>query len=193
MQIAILIIEFVVILVVAFIYFYVRGLPDRIHQRNIKLFEHDLSKKLEIFRSDLSKEIELLKISESQLQIRKIEEFTNITDVLFKYMFDKEYQEELNKNPDKLKVIMANIGSRLFYFASDETVKKYIEWKKFGWANTESDDKKEAAKIIVIFADLVVLMRKDLGYKKTECNRDDFLSIFVSDWDKHKKDYTISE
>ncbi len=193
MQIAILIIEFVVILVVAFIYFYVRGLPDRIHQRNLKLFEHDLSKNLEIFRSDLSKEIELLKISESQLQIRKIEEFTNITDVLFKYMFDKEYQEELKKKPDKLNVIMANIGSRLFYFASDETVKKYVEWKKFGWVNKELNDEKEARKIIIIFADLVVLMRKDLGYKKTECNRDDFLSIFLSDWDKYKKDYIISE
>ena len=93
MQIAILIIEFIVILIVAFIYFYVRGLPEKLHQKNIKLFEHDLSKKLETFKSDLSKEIELLKINESQLQIRKIEEFTNITDLLFKYMFDKKFQE----------------------------------------------------------------------------------------------------
>ena len=191
MQIAILIIEFIVILVVAFIYFYVRGLPDKIHQKNIKLFEHDLSKKLETFKSDLSKEIELLKISESQLQIRKIEEFTTITDFLFKYIYDKKFQEELNKEPSKLQIEMANIGSRLFYFASDETVKKYVEWKKFGWemANKETVDSKESGKNIVIFAELVVLMRKDLGYKKTECTRDDFLSIFVTDWDKHKNDY----
>lgn len=194
MQIAILIIEFIVVLIAAFIYFYIKGLPEKLHKKNIILFEHDLSEKLETFKSDLTKEIELLKISESQLQIRKIEEFTKITDFLFNYMFDKKFQENLNKNPSKFNIEMTNIGSRLFYFASDETVKKYVEWKKYGleMANKEPIDKKESGKIIVLFADLVLLMRKDLGYKKTECTRDDFLSIFLTDWDKHKNDYEIS-
>ena len=194
MQIAILIIEFIVVLIAAFIYFYVKGLPEKLHKKNIILFEHDLSEKLETFKSDLTKEIELLKISESQLQIRKIEEFTKITDFLFNYMFDKKFQENLNKNPSKFNIEMTNIGSRLFYFASDETVKKYVEWKKYGleMVNKEPIDKKESGKIIVLFADLVLLMRKDLGYKKTECTRDDFLSIFLTDWDKHKNDYEIS-
>lgn len=192
MQIAILIIEFFVVLIAAFIYFYVKGLPEKLHKKNIILFQHDLSEKLETFKSDLTKEIELLKISESQLQIRKIEEFTEITDFLFNYMFDKEFQKDLDKKPSKFSIKMANIGSRLFYFASDETVKKYVEWKKFGWEmiNNASVDKNKS---IIIFADLVVLMRKDLGYKKTECTRDDFLSIFVTDWDKHKNNYNTSE
>ncbi|GAI28731.1 unnamed protein product [marine sediment metagenome] len=69
MQIVTLIGQGIIILVVVFIIYYIRGLPNRLHDKNMKLFDHKLSKQLEIYKSDLFKEIELLKISESQLQI----------------------------------------------------------------------------------------------------------------------------
>lgn len=188
MQIAIIVIEIIIILGTLFLFYYVKGLPDRLHKMNIKLFEHDLSKKLETFKASLIREIEMTKISETQLQIRKAEEFTKVTDFMFKFMYDKRYQKKMKDDPNKLNITMADISSKLFYFASDETLKKYVEWRQFGLKmQKETNGLKEPHRIVILFAELIVLMRKDLGYKNTKCNENDFLNIILTDWEEVRK------
>jgi predicted PurR-regulated permease PerM len=76
MDIALLILELVIALGLAYLFSQFKELPKQIHEYSMKEFEHDLSKKLEAFKKELTAELEEFKISRSELQIRKSEEFT---------------------------------------------------------------------------------------------------------------------
>ena len=187
-----LIIQIVIVLAFIFIVYYIKGLPDRLHKKNIQYMEHNLSKQLEIFKSNLVKEIEILKISETQLQVRKIEEFTKITGFISNYFYDDDYKKKVTDNPKILAKEISDMRTKLFYFASDDTVKKYVEWRKYGINNKNDPHLKESHKIIKLFAELVLLMRKDLGYKNTVCDIDDYLNIILTDWENVKKNMEVT-
>jgi len=86
-------------------------------------------------------------------------------------------QREFNKT-------MLDLGTKLFIYASDETVKKFVEWRKYGLtADTVNFDSKQ---IIILLAELIVLIRKDVGNTDTQCTKDDFLNIMLKDWDTYQ-------
>jgi hypothetical protein len=166
-----------------FLYTYVKKLPDQIHAKNLKVFELDLNKQLEEFRNQLTTDLELMKINESQLHIHKTEEFTKLVEVMITKLLDKQFVEKLGRDPRTQKEYnktMLDLGTKLFFYASDETVKKFVEWRKYGLtADTVNYDPKQ---IIVLLAELIVLIRKDVGYTDTQCTKDDFLHIMLKDW-----------
>jgi len=193
MNIAILVIQGLILLSGGFLYFYVKKLPEYIFQKSVKKFEFQLNSKLEEIKASLTKEIELLKISQAELQIHKTKEFVNFV----------EYFNSIFTNPKEIAKItsheqaarkfnqkMLDLGIKLFFFASDETVKKYVEWRKYGLQTGQEyyDNKKT----LLLYAELVTLMRRDLGYQETGCTRDDFLNIMLTDWDKHQDQYQNS-
>ena len=171
-----------------FLYTYVKKLPDQVHAKNLKGFEYDLNRQLEEFRNQLTADLELMKINESQLHIHKTEEFTKLVEVLITKMLDKQFIEKLGKDPRTQKEFnktMLDLGTKLFFFASDETVKKFVEWRKYGLAaDTSNFDPKQT---IILLAELMVLIRKDVGYTDTQCTKDDFLHIMLKDWAKYEQ------
>lgn len=185
------ILDLVLLLGVYFVVQYLRKLPDQIHQKNLKVFELELNKKLELFKIELNKEIELLKIKESQLYIHKAQQFMVLSEIISN-LLDKTYQEKLQKDPDTQKEFyqkMLNLGTNLFFFASDEPVKKYVEFYRYGQKPRDSNF--DQSKLVILLAELMVLIRKDLGYKDTACNIDDFLNIKITDWEDYKKQHGL--
>jgi hypothetical protein len=170
-----------------FLYTYIKKLPEQVHAKNLKVFELDLNKQLEEFRNQLTTDLELMKINESQLHIHKTEEFTKLVEVMITKLLDKQYVEKLGRDPKTLKEYnktMLDLGTKVFFYASDETVKKFVEWRKYGLtADTVNYDPKQ---IIILLAELIVLIRKDVGYINTQCTKDDFLHIMLKDWDKYE-------
>ncbi len=184
-----LIFVFQVILAIFFslLWIFLKKLPDAIHQKAIKSFEFQLQEKLEMMKAGLAKEVELWKINQTDIQVHKTKEFVRLIEYfnealtnkkkLAKLASDEEEQENFNKN-------MLNLGVKLFFFASDETVKKYVEWRRYGLrVEREGGDKK---KILLMYAGLVVSMRKDLGYFDTKCDQNDFLFIMLKDWENEE-------
>ncbi|GED02965.1 hypothetical protein JDW21_11565 [Bacillus subtilis] len=170
-----------------FLYTYVKKLPDQVHAKNLKAFELDLNKQLEEFRNQLTTDLELMKINESQLHIHKTQEFSKLVEVLLISLTDKDYVRKLGSDKRIQKEHnkkMLDLGTKLFFFASDETVKKFVEWRKYSL--TVDTPQYEAKQVIIILAELIVLIRKDLGYSQTECTKDDFLHIMLTDWDRYK-------
>lgn len=170
-----------------FIYTYIKKLPEQVHAKNLKVFELDLNKQLEEFRNQLTTDLELMKINESQLHIHKTEEFTKLVEVMITKLLDKQYVEKLGKDPKTQKEYnktMLDLGTKLFFYASDETVKKFVEWRKY--ALTADTVNYEPKQIIILLAELIVLIRKDVGYINTQCTKDDFLHIMLKDWDKYE-------
>ncbi|MGG4549390.1 hypothetical protein ABER02_16635 [Rossellomorea marisflavi] len=170
-----------------FLYTYVKKLPDQVHAKNLKAFEHDLNRQLEEFRNQLTTDLELMKINESQLHIHKTQEFSKLVEVLLFRLTDKDYVKKLGSDKRTQKEhnkSMLDLGTKLFFFASDDTVKKFVEWRKYSLsADSPQYNPKHA---IIILAELIVLIRQDVGYSQTECTKDDFLHIMLTDWDRYE-------
>ncbi|CAH0314779.1 hypothetical protein [Peribacillus simplex] len=171
-----------------FIYTYVKKLPDQVHAKNLKAFELDLNKQLEEFRNQLTTDLELMKINESQLHIHKTQEFSKLVEVLLLSLItDKDYVRKLGTDKKLQKEHnrkLLDLGTKLFFFASDETVKKFVQFRKYSLS--VGTPEYESMQNIIILAELIVLIRKDLGYSNTECTKDDFLHIMLTDWDKYE-------
>ncbi|MEA3319428.1 MAG: hypothetical protein U9Q88_05305 [Bacillota bacterium] len=189
MDILLVIFQLALLFVGWFLYTYIKKLPDQVHAKNLKAFELDLNKQLEEFRNQLTTDLELMKINESQLHIHKTEEFTKLVEIMITKLLDKQYVEKLGRDPKTQKEYnktMLDLGTKLFFYASDETVKKFVEWRKYGLtADSANFDPKQ---IIILLAELIVLIRKDVGYSDTQCTKNDFLHIMLKDWDRYERE-----
>lgn len=71
---------------------------------------------------------------------------------------------------------LIDIKKELFIYAPDNIVNKFTEWNCY--INNKPNDFKQ----MMIFLELFVLIRKDMGNKKTKIKEDDILrSIIPSD------------
>lgn len=72
---------------------------------------------------------------------------------------------------------LLDLGTGLFFFASDETVRGFSDWKARSMAG-----ELEGIELIRQMGQLMVSLRKDVGYLETTLTEDDFLRSFVTDW-----------
>ncbi|APH66914.1 hypothetical protein [Bacillus sp. LR_5] len=189
MEILSVILQLVLVIVSWFIITYVKKLPEQVHAKNLKSFEHDLNTQLEDFRNKLTTDLELLKINETQLNLRKTEEFMRLISIIIVKLGDQDYIRDLGTKDEVKKEHnknMTDLGSKLFVFASDNTVKKFVEYRK---VSLKVNNAKDAEKLIVLLGELMVLIRKDLGYSQTKCTKNDFLNILLNDWENHEHKY----
>jgi hypothetical protein len=177
MDIIQIILQLVVALGLAYLFSQFKELPNQIHAFSMKEFEHDLSKKLETFKKELTTELEEFKISRSELQIRKSEEFTKFIVSFLTFLSDSKARRD-PRAAEKYVKETNELAGRIFLYGSDATIKKYVEYKRFG--NSEQA-LKEPEKALRLLCEVVLEYRRDLGYKDTTCNADDFLSLIVKD------------
>ena len=149
----------------------------------MKEFEHELSKRIEAFKNELTAELEEFKISRSELQIRKSEEFTKFIVSFLTFLSDPKARID-PKAAEKYVKETNELAGRIFLYGSDATVKKYVEYKRFG--NSEQA-LKEPENVLRLLCEVVLEYRRDLGYKNTTCTVDDFLFLIVKDWKPDKK------
>lgn len=84
----------------------------------------EITAKVEETKLPYVKELELLKIHQADLQIRKAQEYLQFTDYIAKLFTNPgAFGADLNQQ-------MMDFGTRLFFFASDETVKSYLEFRQ---------------------------------------------------------------
>lgn len=164
---------------------WIKKLPDAIHKRSEQAFQHQLNQKLEAFKNELTRELELLKISHAELQVRKTEEFISFANLQREFLTDKSLLKKIEdgdtETASKIQNEILKLATGLFFFASDETVRKYGHWK--------SDSIKGDIKGIDLlreYGNLMVALRKDLGYKDTQLTSGDYLRLFVNDWHKYE-------
>jgi hypothetical protein len=150
------------LIVAGLAYRYLQGLPERFHQEGVKRFEFSLNAQLEEVRAALAQELELLKISQQELQVHKTDEFIRLVEFFIGFMTDKEKVRRLETSPkdaQQLNKNMVELGVKLFFFASDETVKAYLEWRMFGLGQQMANS--DPMRNIVLLAQLMVMMRRD--------------------------------
>ncbi|MBN1456307.1 MAG: hypothetical protein JW912_00465 [Sedimentisphaerales bacterium] len=187
MDYIIIILQLVLSIVVLLVWMWIKELPTSFHKLHQQTFQHELNQKLESFKTTLSRELEVFRISHAELQIRKTEEFISFGNLQREFLTDKELLKKLeageSETVNEINKKILNLATGLFFFASDQTVKKYGDWK------TRSG-KGELAGIEIVrqFGQLMVALRKDLGHADTALNEDDYLNLFVTDWYKHQNE-----
>lgn len=168
---------------------WLKALPESLHRRQEQVFQQRLKRELEEFRNTLARELELFKISHAQLQVHKTEEFTSFTKLQQRLLTDVAFQTELKsgnrKAVDELQKAALELATGLFLFASDETVRQYRDWK-IGSASGKLSGKE----MLLEIGNLMVALRKDLGYQQTELKAADYLRLFITDWDTFESDTT---
>lgn len=142
---------------------WLRQLPAAIHKRQEQLFQQQLAK-----------EIELLKISRSEIQIRKVERFIDFAKIQTEILTDAKFKKKIEANDPKaistLREQVVELGIGLFFFASDATIRMYADWKV-------ASAKKGADPIQILssLGDLMLELRKDVGYEDTYLSGADYL------------------
>ena len=160
----------------------------RFFNKREKQYQLKLDKELEVYKSKMNNELELLKIDKEHLQEKRIEEAITLIEDYFLKMFDKEYIKKLDQPKEKLKFVKLkhNVALKLYLFASDEAVKIFVDMDNNSKNPNELNNKYY---MVIRLADLFTQLRKDMGYPNTKCNRDDILTIMLTDWHLHKDEY----
>ena len=146
--------------------------------------EHILDKNLEKFKGDIQKDLQELRIATENIHPMKIEEYIHFTEVYTK-MMDAAKIKNLNKQKAVQKEIVEGLtrfGFSAFLFGSDQTVKKFVEIRKYATLPSDELGENERAKTLILMSELMIHMRNDLGSKQSEVTIDDLMIIIVKDW-----------
>ena len=122
----------------------------------------------------IKEQIDKIKTIQNQLSDKKYKVYHEIYSVFFDLF--KQQKELHKKNDNDLVVRLIDIKKDLFIYTPDNIVKKFMEWN--GYINNHPGDIRH----IVVFLDLFVLIRKDMGQSKTDITSLDILrSIMKTD------------
>jgi len=185
LNIALLILQLLISIAVFLSWRWLKELPSSLHKQQQQILQYELNRELEDFKNTLSRELEMLKINHAELQLRKTEEFINFGNLQREFLTDKTLLEKLQSGDteavSKIQKEILDLATGLFFFASDDTVRKYGEWKM-----SSSKGELNGIQLLRQFGELMVALRKDLGQKDTQLTGDNFLRLFVTDWHKYE-------
>lgn len=106
-----------------------------------------------------------------------------IYDKLIKYIFDATIptpgREPVSK--ESLAGIQADITPELILWGSDDVLKLFMEFRQAGFIQTECPEKKASEGLILLLGQILVAIRKDLGYENQKISELSILRTFISD------------
>lgn len=111
----------------------------------------------------------------AQLSEKKYKVYTDVISILFDILNKKN--EDVTQVQEDVGLKIRHLKSDLVLYAPDPIYNKYVEW--FSYANTK--DTAGNPKHFILFLDLMILIRKDMGHKKTKMSREDILRLIMGD------------
>ena len=115
----------------------------------------------------------------NQISDRKYNVYNEIFSIFFDIMREgKGFTKKLKPNdlPDRI----IKVKKDLLIYGTDEIIKKFTEW------NVNCNNPNQMLNF-QNYLDLFILIRKDMGYKKSKLTEKDILRIIMGDDDEYKK------
>ncbi|MBF9143374.1 hypothetical protein [Hymenobacter properus] len=122
---------------------------------------------------------EKIKSIENQLSEKKYRVYHEIFSIFFDVF--KAQKKLINTSNDDLALRMLDVKKDLIIYAPDRIVNKF-----FDWTNSTSSTN-ISPKHLKIFLELCVLIRKDMGHKKTSIGAPDILRAIIDGEDEFEK------
>ena len=155
-------------------YLFIKGFPTFWYNKMLKKLEKTLDEK-----------VERINIVRTQVEPKKIEAYTKFSDTFGDMFADPESLMKGIKSgkitQPEMKKLWYDLGAKLFFFASDNTIKKYIELRSHTADQTNFTQGQLTDPMVPIrlYSEIIFSMRKDLGYEDTTCTADDFLKTIM--------------
>lgn len=108
----------------------------------------------------------------------KREEFLRINAFFMKILCEKKSKS----NFKKLQKEFLELGTRLYYLASERTIKKFLEFKSLSSFVEGTVHEHKIA--LLWFAEFNLLLREDLGLETSPALIKDYLNIILTYWDE---------
>ena len=117
---------------------------------------------------------------ESSQSRRKVyEEFMTS---LFKHLDHTTSSGQVSKRTEQeLQGVFRNFRTRILLVGSDDVVRAFNDWDVYSNRPQTSEAGQD---LLAATADLVITMRRDLGYPKTDLKRIEILAVFLTDAEK---------
>jgi hypothetical protein len=106
-----------------------------------------------------------------------------IYDRLIKLFFDTIFANKIGKKPkseDELIKCFADMTPELILWASDDVLNLYITFRQI----STSDPRINPSNPVILFGQMLLAIRKDLGHQNNNINESFILGTFVNDLDK---------
>jgi hypothetical protein len=110
----------------------------------------------------------------------KREEFLRINSFFMKILCEKKSKS----NFKKLQKEFLELGTRLYYLASERTIKKFLEFKSLSSFVEGTVHEHKIA--LLWFAEFNLLLRSDLGLETSPTLIKDYLNIILTYWDEEE-------
>lgn len=166
-----------IIFTLVLIYLYL--LPKRIHDEAIVKLEKKLDVDLKLLENNLNEKLDHLNIIRAQVEPKKIETYIKLVD-----FFGDIITKKKKPSPQQSQSFFYDFGTKLFFFASDATIRKYLDLRKLVFSKENQilpGQLKNPEEATQLYAELILSMRKDLGYSETNCTPNDLIKIVTVD------------
>jgi hypothetical protein len=114
---------------------------------------------------------EKIKEINSQLSEHKYAMYNEVLNMVF----DLIRESKGGITTDNLGIRILNMKQQMLIYAPDNVFKKFLEWTRYT-ANHESGDLRH----FLIYLDLMILIRKDMGHPKTSFVPNDFWKLIMT-------------
>ncbi|ATX84215.1 MULTISPECIES: hypothetical protein [Bacillus amyloliquefaciens group] len=138
--------------------------------------------KLQKMQTEINTNLEKLKIYENQSALKKSEQIEKLWKIFLDILKEKKMPREQELN---------NLYFKVFLYAPDETVRKFIKWKEYAAISDPTEESKKKA--LYYFAEFIVSYREELGQLGTNVTADDLLRIFLTDYEDYYKEASVSK
>lgn len=171
-------------------------IPKLFYERKLKDYNAEINRALKEFKHELNLELQELRISQENSQPKKVEGFIEFSDMIYKTIELSRLSpgKKFNEKEKEIANDLRKFSYVVFFFGKDETILKFVEFRKeMELLNHLNQNQKrsdhayyQSRLMIIILAELMINMRKDLGNNSSEVTIDDYMTILVNDWDKSK-------
>ena len=125
---------------------------------------------------------ELQKEYKSRFNERKWEAYTEFANIIYQVL-DNNNEEDFEEDLPTYTSQLHEFLSKLWIVGSDEVVNSVNEWLRY--SRKHSYDEQKTGESLVRLINIVIEMRKDLGYKESQIRPKDLLTTFITDVDDH--------
>lgn len=103
---------------------------------------------------------------------------------LIKFMFRILMGAKTGDAPSEKEMLdfMSDFNQRIMVWGSDDVLAAWVKWRRA--ATSEADVKANPMEVMLLYEQLILTIRRDLGHKNKNLGRGDVLALFVNDIDQ---------
>lgn len=106
---------------------------------------------------------------------------------LIKFMFRILIGVKTGDAPTEKEILdfMSDFNQRIMVWGSDDVLAAWVSWKRI--ATNEAEVKANPMQLMLLYEQLILTIRRDLGHKNKKLNEGDILALFIKDIDQTLK------